>query len=382
MGNFVHLSPALLKGNLYLAYAMPRGASSSSDSKSNHSPKKPRRNRDSRSRERKPERKKDGSNSPRATASASKSDESKMDKLLAGFGDFSVSIKSEVKSIRKSTEAMQKQINEQNEHFTRELIDVRNVQNDIKRNVDDHGQKIEELIKNQSEATKRIEDALNQHKAAVEESTASVRAASIPPVRSSDVPSNPSPSSGFKRDRRENVLRFNLDGNVSFEKSKLGEFIKERLQSGGLDFSFEIPGKPAQRRFEAVFNGPAANEAVRTLLRYRTTDGDWNKFTIPDVGGEPVRVYYGPDQSPYEAKNERVLKRYCKYLKSVCGDKSFYPRFEESEIFMDGQRLASVEVTQRECKIQWNRPVIEDSTIDKEAAIAQFNKLFNVEWSP
>ena len=45
--------------------------------------------------------------------------------------------------------------------------------------------------------------------------------------------------------------------------------IKERLQTGGLEVPFEIPGKPAQRR-----NDPAANEAVSALLCHGKKSGN------------------------------------------------------------------------------------------------------------
>ena len=277
-----------------------------------------------------------------------------MDNLTTKFDSFTMEIRSDF------------------QHFQTHLDKLDNRVDNHDKILEDHNKKFGELFEAQKAHDERVAASLENAQQANR-----AFAASAPP---GGAPA--SSGTNFDRPPRKNIISSNVHGNAKFQKSEFEKILKSILSEKGLDGApFEIPGPAESKRFAATFTGPSADEVVLSVLRARKRpDGEWREFCIK-IEGADVKLYLGPDKSTKAIRLETITKKFAAHLGSVYGNRSFFPRKQEGEISMDGQRLAFIDVTPVSASLKWNTPVLEGSGIAKEDMVAYFNNTFNVQWS-
>ena len=203
-------------------------------------------------------------------------------------------------------------------------------------------------------------------------------------------PPRPLPNPSFDRD--PDPTRLKANGTSTFSKADLENVVKQLLEQDGQSHAIAtvLGNKNTGTKFSVQFGGVGqipVDAAARFMRFLKNEDRTWKKITVPVPGGNPQRLYFGPDVSPRQERIEMLTNRLANILRDKVENRELvYARKSEGVVTYDFEPLISVSVPDPDTTtLRWNAPLLKSLRLDKDDIASKFKggarASTKVEWS-
>ena len=176
-------------------------------------------------------------------------------------------------------------------------------------------------------------------------------------------PSNTMPNvtnmSGFNRALDPTLLFCNVEAQTKVARGKFHESILKLAIDAGLEEDqFDLLGDLLDNRFEIKWNGDRQTASSRCLQFFQSLQlgrGKWKSQRVPDVQGNEVQFFVGPDKNGAQVRREVLSKLLKEFVQEkLGGNKQVWLRKSSGTLFVDRRKLLTVHVTgETSARIEW-----------------------------